>query len=96
MHELRVTAYCTSYELLFAYELRVNFNIGVTTYFLTMRCNKDKDDKAVYDNKVMRKNYSVSTLTAFFNPKTKTIYLNPLIVYETKLQKKATSPWTFF
>ena len=59
MHELRVTAYCTSYELLFAYELRVDFNIGVTTYFLTMRCNKDKDDKAVYDNKVVRKNYSV-------------------------------------
>ena len=30
-------------------------------------------------------------LTAFFNSKTKTIYLSPLIVYESKLKIKATS-----
>ena len=29
------------------------------SYFLTMSYNKDKDDKAVYDNKVMIKNYSL-------------------------------------
>ena len=29
------------------------------SYFLTMIYNKDKDDKAVYDNKVMVKNYSL-------------------------------------
>ena len=31
----------------------------VTSYFLTMSYNKDKDDKAVYDNKIMIKNYSL-------------------------------------
>ena len=31
-----------------------------------------------------------------FNSKTKTIYLNPLIVYESKLEIKVTSPWTLF
>ena len=34
----------------------------VTSYFLTMSYNKDKDDKAVYDNKVMIKNYSLRSL----------------------------------
>ena len=38
----------------------------VISYFLTMTCNKDKDDKAVYDNKVMIKRYS---LTSFFDKK---------------------------
>ena len=28
----------------------------VMSYFFTMSCNKDEDDKAVYDNKVMIKN----------------------------------------
>ena len=64
LHELRVTVYCTSYELLFVYELRVNFYIGVTSYFLTMSYKKDKDDKAVFDNKVMIKNYF---LRSFFD-----------------------------
>ena len=36
----------------------------VRSYFLTMRYSKDKDDKAVYDNKVMIKNYS---LRSFFD-----------------------------
>ena len=36
----------------------------VTSQFLTMSYNKDKDDKAVYDNKVMMKNYS---LKSFFD-----------------------------
>ena len=88
-HELRVTVYCRSYELLFTYELRVTdystsyellflhelrvivyctsyellFIVRVTSYFLTMSYNKDKNDKAVYDNKVMIKNYS---LRSFF------------------------------
>ena len=53
-----------SYELLFAYESRVHFYMQVTSYFLTMSYNKDKDDKAVYDNKVMIKNYF---LRSFFN-----------------------------
>ena len=55
LYELRVTVYCTSYDLHFAYELRVNFYMWVMSYFLTMTCNKDKDDKAVYHNKVMIK-----------------------------------------
>ena len=65
--ELWVTVYCTSYEffycknyeLRFAYVLRVIFYMRVTSYFLTMSYNKDKDDKAVYDNKIMIKNYSL-------------------------------------
>ena len=56
LHKLRITVYCTSYELLVAYELGVNFCMRVTSYFLTMSYNEDKDDKAVYDNKVMIKN----------------------------------------
>ena len=51
LHELGVT-FCirvTSYCLL--HELRVNF--------LNMSYNKDKDDKAAYDNKVMIRNYSL-------------------------------------
>ena len=36
----------------------------VTSYFLIMSYNKDKDDKTVYDNKVMIKNYS---LKSFFD-----------------------------
>ena len=59
LHELWVIVYCTSYELLFAYELRGNFHMQTRSYFLTMIYNKDKDDKAVYDNKVMVKNYSL-------------------------------------
>ena len=58
LHKLRVTVYYTSYELLFAYELRVHLYMQVKSDLLTMGYNKDKDDKAVYDNKVMIKNYS--------------------------------------
>ena len=36
----------------------------VVSYFLTVSYNKDKDDKAVYDNKVMIKTYS---LRSFFD-----------------------------
>ena len=60
LHELRVTVYYTSYELLFAYELRVNLYMRVISYFLTMSYNKDEDDKAVY--KVILKNYSLRSL----------------------------------
>ena len=60
-YELQVTIYCTSYKLLLAYELWVNFYMRVTSYFLTMSYNKDKDDKTVYDNKVMIKNYSLGS-----------------------------------
>ena len=70
-YELRVTNYLiarvtsyflhTSYKLLLAYELWVNFYMRVTSYFLTMSYNKDKDDKTVYDNKVMIKNYSLGS-----------------------------------
>ena len=35
-----------------------------TSYFLTMSYNRDIDDRAVYDNKVMIKNYP---LKSFFN-----------------------------
>ena len=31
----------------------------VTSYFLTMSYNKNKDNKAVYDHNVMIKNYSL-------------------------------------
>ena len=36
----------------------------VTSYFLNTSHNKDKDDKAVYDNKIMVKSYS---LRSFFD-----------------------------
>ena len=62
LHELRVTVYYMSYELLFGYELRANLHMRVTSYFLTMSHNKDKDDKAVYDNKIMIKYYSLRSL----------------------------------
>ena len=42
LHKLRVIVYC-----------QVNFYMRVRSYFLTMSYSKDKDDKAVYDNKVM-------------------------------------------
>ena len=60
--ELRVTVYCTSYQLFFAYKFRVNLYMRVNSYFLTMSYNKDKEDKAVYHNKVMIKNYSLRLL----------------------------------
>ena len=34
----------------------------VMSYFLTKSYNNDKDDKAVYENKVMIKNYSLRSL----------------------------------
>ena len=58
--EIRVTVYCTIYELILTYELRANFYVRVMSYFLTSSYNKDKDNKAVYDEKVMIKNYSLS------------------------------------
>ena len=60
---VRVTSffYCKNYELRFAYVLRVIFYMRVTSYFLTMSYNKDKDDKAFYDNKIMIKNYSLGS-----------------------------------
>ena len=61
-YDLWVTVYCTSYELLLLHELRVNLYMWVTSYFLIMSYNKDKDDKAVYDNKVLIKNYSFRSL----------------------------------
>ena len=54
LHELWVTVYCTSYELLFTYQLRMA--VYCMNHFLTMSYNKDKDDKAVYDNKLLIKN----------------------------------------
>ena len=60
LEELWVTVYCTSCELLFAYELRVNFYMRGASYFLTISYNKD--DKAVYDNKVMMNNYSLRSV----------------------------------
>ena len=59
LYELRVIVYRSSYELLFAWELRVNFCMRVRSCFLSMSYNNDKDDKTVYDNKVMIKNYSL-------------------------------------
>ena len=60
-YELRVTVYCTSFKLLFACELRLKFYMRVASYFLTISYSKDKDNKAVYDNKVMIKNYSMKS-----------------------------------
>ena len=64
LNELRVTfiVQVTSYCLL--HELRVNFYMRVTSYFLTTSYSRDKDDKAVYNNKVMIKYYS---LRSFFD-----------------------------
>ena len=45
--ELEVTVYCTSYELLLAYKLRVTFIARVAIYFLTMSYDKGKVDKDV-------------------------------------------------
>ena len=65
LHELQVIAYCTSYKLLCiaqvtSYFLHTSYDVlftaQVTSYFLTMSYNKDKNDKAVYDNKIMIKN----------------------------------------
>ena len=69
-YELQVTVYCTSYELLLLHKLRVivycqvNFYMRVRSYFLTMSYSKDKDDKAVYDNKILIKN---NYLGSFFD-----------------------------
>ena len=76
-YDLRVTVYCTSCELLLLHKLRVIiaqvtiyflhasyellFPGRVTSWFLTLSCNKDKNDKAVNDNKVMVKNYSLGS-----------------------------------
>ena len=57
----------TSYELLFIARVTSYYllhELRVTSYFLTVGYNKDKNDKAVYDNKVMIKNYS---LRSFFD-----------------------------
>ena len=67
MHKLRVTSYfyCTSYELLLIARVTsycLLHELRVTSYFLTMSYNKAKNDKAVYDNKVMIKNYSLRSL----------------------------------
>ena len=64
LHQLRTIVYCTSCELLFANELWANFYMRIRSYFLTLSYNKDEDYKAVYDNKVMIKNYS---LRSFFD-----------------------------
>ena len=55
----RVTSYfyCTSYELLFAYELELLFIAEFTSELKTMSYNKDKDDKAIYVNKFMINNF---------------------------------------
>ena len=53
------------------HELRVTFYIRVTSYFLTMSYNKDKNDKAVYDNKGLIKNYS---LDSFFDKEPGTLH----------------------
>ena len=64
------TVYCTSYELLFSYKLRVTvyctsyellFTARVTSQFFTMIYTKDKDDKTVDDDKVMIKNYPLGS-----------------------------------
>ena len=65
----RVTCYfyCTSYELLFLARVMsycLLHELRVTSYFLTMSYNEDKNNKAVYDNKVTIKNYP---LRSFFD-----------------------------
>ena len=70
LHELRVIVYYTSYELLFiarftSYFLHTSYELlfiaRVTSYFLNVSYSKYKDDKAVYYNKVMIKNYSLGS-----------------------------------
>ena len=54
--------------------------------------------------RIVRHSYAVSLSTKvcldkinnIFNSKTKVIYLNPLIVYKSKLKIKVMSPWKFF
>ena len=69
----RVTSYLLLdlYELLFITEvtscfLHTSYGLlfipRVTCYLLTMSYNKDEDDKAVYNNKVMIKNYFLGSL----------------------------------
>ena len=62
LHELRVTVYCMSYEFLLHTSYELLFTARLTSYFLTMSYNKDNDDKAVYDNKFMIKNYSLQSV----------------------------------
>ena len=68
LDDLRVIIYCTSYQLLHitrvtskflhpSYELL--FIARFTSYILTLSYKKHKDDEAVYDNKLMIKNYSL-------------------------------------
>ena len=42
------------------------------------------------------KTNNIFKLTSYLNSKTKAIYLNPLISYESKLRIQVTSPWIFF
>ena len=72
----RVTSYFyrTSYELLFIARVMsycLLHELRVTSYFLTMSYNKDKNDKAVYDNKGLIKNYS---LDSFFDKEPGTLH----------------------
>ena len=63
---VRVTSYCLLQELRVTFCIRVTscLYMRVRSYFLTMSYNRDRDDKAFYDNKVMIKNYS---LRSFFD-----------------------------
>ena len=56
LYELRVTVYCTSYELLLICELRIATNSPSYELLFKWSYYKDKDDKAVHNNKVPIRN----------------------------------------
>ena len=53
-----------NFEEIYSLSCKAGSVARIPDYFLTMNCNKDKDDKAVYGNKVMIKNYSFGSFFA--------------------------------
>ena len=62
--KLQEAMWLTNFEEIYSLSCKAGSVARIPDYFLTMNCNKDKDDKAVYGNKVMIKNYSFGSFFA--------------------------------
>ena len=82
LHELQVIVYFTSYKLLFIAPVESYFLHASYSIIFTMSYNRDKDDKAVYEDKVMIKNYS---LRSFFGKELRGIYVQVYIYIYMKI-----------
>ena len=60
--KLQVTVYYTSCELYFIYKLQFVINCTIYKLLFNYEIQKDKDNKAAYDNKVIIKNYFLGSL----------------------------------